>query len=288
MQSAVRFFASEGKKTAYRVLGVLVFAGCAYFFWRSVSAAGGDFRDAVRQDAAFYGYMIAGAVVYGASLALLAAAWTSFLPVNERAGRFGCLVRIYGVSSIAKYLPGGVLHFGGRQIAGARLGVSHKALAGASFYEAGLSIALALILACILFVSGFILAIALLSAAALGAGLAAGAAVKDRLAGAVMVAVFMAAMAALAALCARLLGLEAAPGLIGAAYLAAWVVGFVAPGLSAGVGVREAAFVFLAAETAPAAELAALALFMRLLTTLGDAVFFIFFAAAGRAKPASG
>ena len=285
----MNFSAPEGKKTVYRVLGVLIFAGCAYFFWRSVSAAGGDFRDAVQQDAAFYGYMAAGAIVYGASLTLLAAAWTCFLPAVERAGRSVRLVQIYGVSSIAKYLPGGVFHFGGRQIAGAKLGVSHKALAGASLYEAGLSIALALVIAGLLFVGGFLFVFALLGVAALGTALVAGGAMKDRFAGAVMVALFMAAMAALAAIFALLLGLDAGPGVVGAAYLAAWVIGFVAPGLSAGVGVREAAFVFLAAETAPAGELAALALFMRLLTTLGDAVFFIFFAVTtGRATPASG
>jgi hypothetical protein len=54
----------------------------------------------------------------------------------------------------------------------------------------------------------------------------------------------------------------------------AWVAGFVAPGASAGIGVREAVLI-LALDRALGAEAsAAVALALRLVTTAGDIVFF--------------
>jgi hypothetical protein len=55
----------------------------------------------------------------------------------------------------------------------------------------------------------------------------------------------------------------------------AWIAGFVTPGASAGLGVREAVLVMALEGTVGAAEAATAALALRLVTTLGDGLFFV-------------
>lgn len=79
---------------------------------------------------------LAVAVAYGASLYLLAYSWSATLqnlaaaPVRHEAA-----IKIYAFSTFAKYLPGNVFHYAGRQFAGARLGYDQKAVAQATFVE---------------------------------------------------------------------------------------------------------------------------------------------------------
>ncbi|CAN0424819.1 unnamed protein product, partial [Ectocarpus sp. 13 AM-2016] len=76
------------------------------------------------------------ALLYGAGLYLLAFAWSACLqkfsrnPVSPEAA-----VQLYAFATFAKYLPGNVFHYAGRQIAAARLGYGQKAPAQASLLE---------------------------------------------------------------------------------------------------------------------------------------------------------
>jgi hypothetical protein len=58
------------------------------------------------------------------------------------------------------------------------------------------------------------------------------------------------------------------------AYAAAWVVGFVVPGASAGIGVREAVMIFGLAGLVGTPESIIIALLMRVATVVGDVLFF--------------
>jgi hypothetical protein len=60
---------------------------------------------------------------------------------------------------------------------------------------------------------------------------------------------------------------------VAATLAGAWVVGFVIPGASAGIGVREAAVILLLSPVLGAADAAAIATIYRLVTAGGDALF---------------
>lgn len=76
------------------------------------------------------------AIVYAGANYLLAFAWIYLLgrngepiPVKTK------MIGIYGKSQIAKYIPGNILHIGGRHLMGMSAGLTHKALAFAAIYE---------------------------------------------------------------------------------------------------------------------------------------------------------
>jgi hypothetical protein len=58
------------------------------------------------------------------------------------------------------------------------------------------------------------------------------------------------------------------------AYAAAWLAGFALPGAPGGLGVREAAFIMLVEPTLGAVPGLEIAMATRVVTTLGDLLFF--------------
>ena len=79
----------------------------------------------------------AGALAYGGASLLLSTAWRQLLTRGPPICPAHCYHAIYGRTQIAKYLPGNVFHFAGRQILGRRLGHSQTDLATASLLETG-------------------------------------------------------------------------------------------------------------------------------------------------------
>lgn len=242
---------------------------------------------------------IGGALVYGLAGFLLSAAWRQVLSAGQPPGPASGYHAIYGRSQIAKYLPGNCFHFVGRQVLGSALGHSQAALALASLVETALLVTLAAGLALplaltrlgvwsIVLPAGALLALALTLAAprllaagcwpAATAGGVGGLGATALLRAAALQAAFFAlAGCVLWSLAAAMGGpgpVAVGPGTSVSALALAWVAGFVAPGASAGIGVREAVLI-LALEGALGAEVSAvIALALRLVTTAGDAVFF--------------
>jgi hypothetical protein len=240
-----------------------------------------------------------GALAYGLAGFLLAAAWRQILAAGGRSGPPAGYHAIYGRSQIAKYLPGNCFHFVGRQVMGRALGHSQAALALASLIETALLVALATALAlplaearigawALALPAGALLFLALTLAASglLGArirptadagrsrGPAAGALVR---AAVLQGAFFAVAGGVLWGLAAALAGpgSQALGPLTSLSSLAlAWVAGFVVPGASAGIGVREAVLILALNGALGAEASAAVALMLRLVTTVGDAVLF--------------
>lgn len=63
--------------------------------------------------------------------------------------------------------------------------------------------------------------------------------------------------------------------ILGSAYLVSWVIGFVTPGSPGGLGVRETLFILLASITSTESQIILLMISSRLLNTLGDILFFL-------------
>lgn len=244
---------------------------------------------------------LGGALLYGAAGFLLSSAWYQLLRPGSATASLACHHAVYGRTQIAKYLPGNLFHLVGRQLMGRRLGHGQARLALASLLEALLLVfgaaALSLPLVWRWLDGGLLLAgaVAVPVLALLAAHWARrhpsvhlhGAAVSDcdriaapsRLLCAVLLhALFFLVVAAIFWVLAASVGESDRPGIGFAAGIPvvalAWLAGFVTPGSSAGIGVREA--VLIAALEgplgAPAATLVALAL--RLVTVGGDVVFF--------------
>lgn len=288
VRAAINSMESAKRKWLFRIIGVVALAAAVFYLWRAFAGYGVAFTEIADQDAEFYGLIGGAAVFYAASLLLLGWAWIAFLiPPALPAQRFK-LLRLYGLSSAAKYLPGGVLHFGGRQWGGAQLGLSHRSLAAATIMEAGASVFAAFLLAVLLCAGGY-LTMAPAAALALAGVMLGGARRHDAplsvIRGAGLVLLFMTVMAGLVMGCAVLAGSESALPALAGAYLIAWAAGFIIPGLSAGLGVREAVFILLASGGEPAPDLVAITLFMRVLTTAGDGLFFAGFLAFDRKGP---
>jgi uncharacterized membrane protein YbhN (UPF0104 family) len=90
-----------------------------------------------RADAYALGWRVgAGAFVYAISSVLLGAAWWRLLAwAGETIAHKGICHGIYGRAQLAKYVPGNVFSFVGRQVLGHRAGLSHWGLAAASVLE---------------------------------------------------------------------------------------------------------------------------------------------------------
>ena len=281
-------------KTAASYVGGGVATVCvALLAWR-ISQLTGELAPYFR-DWAMLVALLGFAVAYALSLFLLAFAWVLLIPRDRATPIARELVRVYGVTSIAKYLPGNVFHFAGRNIVGARLGLSHAAMARATVVESLLSVAMALGVALLVaagssaagavlrsrggFVAVLVVALLAVSLWLASRRLSVGVGVPALDPRAVLfacscAAAFFAVSAVIAVATNALLQPTAAPSAtIAAAYLLAWTIGYVVPGAPGGVGVREATLLGLLASTTAAPGILALALATRFITTLGDALF---------------
>ena len=89
-----------------------------------------------------------GAVAYGFAMFLTSVAWGVLLKgLTEQPVRWTQIVSAHGRSSIAKYLPGNVFHYAGRQVLGHAMGWPHTAMAAATILETVLIMFVAALLA---------------------------------------------------------------------------------------------------------------------------------------------
>lgn len=250
---------------------------------------------------------IAAILVYGGSSFLLSAGWYRLLQAagHTPACHTAHIHSIYGRTQIAKYLPGNVFHFAGRHILGRQAGISHGALVAAALYEilglisAASLLALAGMLLYQQSVAGFSLlqGLTLLAAGLTGAlAIAIAAPYLARLKGFQLPArdslqtlvdlvyavafyfVFFAIVGGLLALLAYFAtpsGPAIDVGRVVMVFAVAWLAGYVIPGASAGIGVREAVITAALAPMLGEALSVALALVFRLITISGDVVYFL-------------
>jgi hypothetical protein len=235
---------------------------------------------------------------------LLVLAWAAMLDAFAP-GRIGAreAYALYAITQIMKYLPSNVVHFVGRHVTLHRRGVSHLALlstvAGETAVLAGGACLAVVALQADLLTALFgrhvqIESLPVVGAAGLAFCLGAflvwrhGARLRrlaptdmHRLIPRLMIAlaaavVFFASTTLLVAKLCRLL-LDHPAGFstpaVSATLAGAWLVGFVIPGASAGIGVREAAVILLLSPAVGAGDAAVIAAIYRIVTAGGDALF---------------
>ncbi len=224
-------------------------------------------------------------VVYAVSCMLTALAWRGILAglgpqLDERQAMY-----IYGSSQIAKYIPGNVLHLLGRQARGVASGIPALPLAKSMVWEVAL-----------LCLSGGLFGILILPhyLTVMGTGLS----IAGYLAALVLTAwtvsrwrdprlgrsVFLnSAFLAVSGVLFTLLLYRIEPSavanaptalMIGTAYVVAWLAGFVTPGAPAGLGIRELVVYALLQPVAGDAEILAALIAARIVSVLGDLLFY--------------
>lgn len=292
-------------RSGTRILGLLAIGVACWFLiaslrasWRSVAVMMNDLKVLW----AVVGYSL----IYATSLVLVATAWYLLVEAANGGGkRLVPALRIYAIANVAKYLPGNVFHFVGRQLLGNRAGWSHRAIAQSSVLELGIMVACALALVGIL--GGMVVPSDLWETRfpiLIGIGeydllftvliMAGGYAVlaisersgilrrflgirsRDLVMPGILITLFLAASGLIADALGMVLKGSTVPIpqlIIAVAYLASWLAGFVVPGAPGGLGVREGVLVYLLSSMTGDAYALTLAFCMRIVTTIGDGVF---------------
>jgi hypothetical protein len=209
------------------------------------------------------------AVLYGACLLLLAQAWAK-LAAGERKLALATVLAIYGPGTVAKYLPGSVFQYASRHVIGRRENLPHAAMARASLVEAAMHVGIALALAGALLATGGLWVPA--AAAAAGVALLAWRA-KPLATALACQLLFFAAFAAIVVVLGTFGALVDDPARLAGWFFVAWTAGFLVPIAPGGIGVREAAFLALAAPYEATGAIALLALLARLVGIVGDGLF---------------
>jgi uncharacterized membrane protein YbhN (UPF0104 family) len=237
-------------------------------------------------------------LIYGAAMMLIAESWHHIVAGLTAAppSRFTTWPS-FGVTQVAKYLPGNVFHYVGRHVWLNRQGVTHGEAIAAMLWEVVLLCGSALLCASAVLAvwpipivsvaPADISAGATLVLAALVLGFLSVIAVRKavprlrrhipRAVALIVSGLALLAFFALQGLAFSLLfpavGQRAAAGAVAVAILS-WLVGYATPGAPGGIGSREAVLVALAAPLTGAADALILAALFRVVTTGGDFVCF--------------
>lgn len=285
---------------------VVVFASLAFLGQRIWASELWTF-DELRPGAAAV-VCLAGAMIYAVNGLLLSTAWWAWLRwAGQRDARLSVCHGVYGRTQIAKYLPGNVFHFAGRHVLGRRAGFDHKPMVAAAVMEVVGLVSAATAIA----VSGvgwfgvqqattrFPPWAAAIGVAVLVALPVLAAMTATRLPGRLRVetdpsagrwqmvralafpyvcyVAFMAVAGGLLVPAVRFGTIDAAPApaqLIVGVFALSWLVGFLTPGASGGLGVREAAMVVPLSPYIGEPQAILAALIMRMITFGGDFGFY--------------
>ena len=224
-------------------------------------------------------------LLYGLVNVLLGSAWGSLLehsgaPVPRR-----WAIKTYGLSQIGKYIPGNIFQFAARQARGMAAGIPGWPLARSAAWELGLLavcgalfgfLVLPLVLPWLPVPVSAVLF--LLALAAVGAALQRYASIASAHALAQQAVFLFLSGLIFVALLALTSGAGAAFGLwlpVVGAYVVAWLAGLVTPGAPAGIGVRELVMLLLLDGSFNEPDLLLAVVLARLVTVLGDLLFFL-------------
>jgi hypothetical protein len=243
--------------------------------------------------------------IYPLPLLLIAVAWGCFLRGFGVAASWRQIIVVYGRANLAKYIPGNVFQFAGRQLMGNDRRWSNFAVSSSTIFEIFAIVLAAAIVTLVLLmiapVGHFPAAWPISAVATLVVAIAPMAVLFFRFAGKTVPfgsdifrattvlsspALPIALLLYLVFFC--VLGQMAVATLYGItghwvlslsqpftlAYTAAWFVGYITPGAPGGVGVREAALVVLLGPSLGEATALSVAAGLRCLTMLGDLLLF--------------
>lgn len=272
------------KRLLHWIGGTLAIVGGVFVVLRlRQHAAGLDFGGLSSADLAMLGAL---ALFYGAANILLALAWRQLLVFCTAHVTRLWAVYAYGVSQLAKYIPGNIFHVAGRQMIGMAAGHSAWALARSTIWELGvISVTgglFGLLALGLVFRQMPALAGALAFILALAGAIAVVARLLSRRVALAMAeqALFLALSGAVFVGCLIIAApeLDTSAGLLVAAagaFVLAWLGGLVTPGAPAGLGVREVILLFLLADVGTEPEILMAVLLGRIVNVAGDVAFFV-------------
>jgi glycosyltransferase 2 family protein len=226
-------------------------------------------------------------LVYFSSCFLLAFAWHNILLYLNLRVQPAWSIRTYGISQLAKYIPGNIFQFASRQAIGVSEGLPGIPLAKSIFWEL-LLIASSGVLFGVLILPmvwrqvSQILSIALFLASGCAyffimykkvnrwIGLSVG-----------YYLAFLCISGCIFLVIARTISVDLLNDpriflIIGGAYVFAWLVGLITPGAPAGAGVREAVIFLLLFQVLSQQDLLLAIILTRVVTILGDVFFYLF------------
>ncbi|MBM9519514.1 hypothetical protein JWG39_06730 [Desulforhopalus vacuolatus] len=233
------------------------------------------------------------AIIYAVANLLLALAWRQILVQFDSPVTRKWSIQVYGVSQLAKYVPGNIFHLAGRQALGMSAGIPGNTLAKSIFWELALS-AVAGTLFGSLLLPLWIPDLPTLATATL------------LLASCCFISILLrqfVGTAASAAFWIQLLFLSVTAGIfvslleiinqgetyqfhtwvvMGGAYVIAWLCGLITPGAPAGVGMREFILLFLLKGLVVDADLLIAVLLGRIVSVVGDVLYYLYAVFSGK------
>lgn len=226
------------------------------------------------------------ALIYGSANFFLSAAWWRLLRYLGTFITLAGAIRIYGISQLAKYLPGNIFHLAGRQALGMAAGIPSLVLAKSTIWELSAFVIAGSLFAWLilpLILPGFpeAASVLLLVGSATVLALFLRRIIGPQPMWSFVYQLFFLVISGMVFV-ALLVLIRNGKGfafqeclLIGGAYILAWLVGLVTPGAPAGVGVREMILLLLLKGLVAEMDLLMAVLLGRLVTVIGDLLFFV-------------
>jgi hypothetical protein len=222
--------------------------------------------------------------VCGLSGLLLALAWRDLLNYFGVSVSRRWAVWAYGVSQLARYIPGNIFHLASRQAIGAGAGIAQWPLAKSTVWELGLIAAIGGLFACLALLFPDLSlwhALMALTAVVLCATFLALRVGGPRLARVVLSYALFLSVSGTVFSC--VLSLTAPAESVNAmslwrfvgAYIVAWLVGLATPGAPAGVGVREVVLYSLLKPFVSDSDLLTAIVLGRMVTVAGDLAYYV-------------
>lgn len=268
------------KRLLHWIGSAIAVAGVVFVFVRI-----GDYQDQLditRLDASDWGTIAALVLVYTLANSLLALAWWNLLSGFGATTTRRWAIKVYGISQLAKYVPGNIFHLAGRQAMGMADNLPSWPLAKSIMWELGfLSVAGALFaLLAMPFVFLELSTYWAMSAFAAAAGLAIIGSSKvlgRHFAFALSLQIVFLSVSGLIFVALTYLVAPSASiywASLTGAFVLAWLAGLLTPGAPAGLGVRELVLLFLLKGAIQEVDLLLAVLSGRVITVIGDLLFF--------------
>lgn len=225
--------------------------------------------------------------IYGAANIILASAWRILMVGLEQSITSRIATRIYGLTQLAKYVPGNIFQFAGRQFLAMSHGFSGKAIAKSTFLELLLLVltgaafvlwTLPLLYPAFNIIYGLSLFIIIATLIALGLKWQD----KSSLIKAIAQYFLFLVISGTVFLCVLYSIVDnwtATPALVLpliGAYVIAWLAGLITPGSPAGVGVREFILILLLKPFFAEVDIVLAVIISRITTVVGDCFFYLY------------
>lgn len=224
-------------------------------------------------------------VIYGAANIMLSRSWWHLLVNFNVDIPFNWAVKAYGMSQLGKYIPGNIIHLAGRQSLGMAANIQTVPLAKSIIWELGViafagALFVPLIAPIFIPVISFWISVILFLCLVVVSGALIHRILSVEVASALLWQVFFLIVSGgvfigiLAVINVSIVSISNFSVLCGA-YVIAWLLGLITPGAPAGLGIREMVLLFLLGSYVPYADLLLAIVLGRIVTVIGDFLFFL-------------